>query len=348
MPRVVSLKPFLDSPERQLIAALVDSYQRLLAATAESNASLCAQSAGELAPTLRLLEQSISEHSRPTEIVSAQQTAERELAAWQGRTQDYLRQKAAEMKDLMMLIARTAESVAERDQRHNRNLQGLTERLKSIAELEDISRLRSSLVASVEEISRTVQQMSRDTEQTRRALEEQLSQYRERLEKTEHAAHIDALTGLANRRRIETDLAARIRLGQPFAAILMDLNGFKQINDTHGHLAGDQLLRHFASELRQVCHQSDLVGRWGGDEFLILTAGAQAQADNLRQRIEQWVWGSYPLKPQPGQPAVKVDVRAAIGIALWQPGLDAAQLLAAADQAMYQAKALARRAASAG
>lgn len=341
---MVSLKLFLDENEAHLVAALVDSYQRLLNATATCNSGLCAPAAGDLAPSLHRIEQSISSQSRPAEVISAQQLAERHLHAWQDRTQDYLRQKTAEMKDLMVLVAKTAEQVAERDQNHNRNLRGLTTRLKDIAGLEDITRLRASLIASVEEMSKTVEQMSRETEQTRRALEGELANYRSRLEKTEQAAQVDPLTGLANRRRLETELTLRSRREQPFAVVLLDLNGFKQINDTYGHLAGDQLLRQFASELQQVCAQTDLAGRWGGDEFLVILNGDSTHASSLCQRIEQWVWGAYPLRPDRSSPAVKVHVTASHGYAVWSPGLDLQQLMVLADRAMYQCKALARRA----
>jgi diguanylate cyclase (GGDEF)-like protein len=335
---VVSLKPFLDSQDQQLLGALLDSYQRMLTATADCNAGLCAQSAGDLAANLRLLEQSITAQSLPSEVLNVQQNAERHLHAWHDRTQDYLRQKASEMKDLMVLVAKTAESVGERDQKHNRNLKGLTDRLKDIAELEDVTRLRASLMASVEEMSKTVEQMTRDTEQTRRALEVELANYRSRLQQTEQAAMMDPLTGLANRRRLESDLNLRIRRSQPFALLLVDLNGFKAINDTYGHLAGDQILRQFGSELKQICHQSDLVGRWGGDEFLVLLNGQLSQAEAAVQRIEQWVWGTYPIKVEPGTPSIKVEVTASIGIGIWTAGMSAESLLQQADAAMYKRK----------
>ncbi len=335
---VVALNPFLDSDDVPLPSELVDLIQRRLTVTADCNAEMCTQSAGDLAASLRVIEQSISVDSRPAELVSAQQNAERHISAWKDRTQDYLRQKAAEMKDLMMIVARTAEVVAAQDQTHNKDLKGLTERLKSIAELEDITRLRSCLVASVEEMSRTVEQMSRETEKLRRSLETELSTYRSRLEQTEQAALVDPLTGLANRRRIETELNARIRRGQPMVMMLVDLNRFKAINDTHGHLAGDQILRQFAAELKQVANQSDLVGRWGGDEFVVLFNGGRTQAESMRQRIEQWVWGTYPVKVEKGAPSIKLQITAAIGVGIWQQGMNSAELLQMADASMYSDK----------
>lgn len=334
---MVSLKPFLD-PTDDKIAALVESYQRLLHTTAACNADLCVQSAGDLSASLKLLEQSISTHSRPSEIVATQSAAERHLFSWHDRTQDYLRQKAAEMKEVMMLVAQTAENLGERDKRHNQKLRGLTTQLRDIAELEDISRVRTALIASVAEISRTVEQMARETEQTRRALEVELSNYRNKLEKSEQDAMIDPLTGVGNRRCVENDIHARMRRKAPFALVLLDLNGFKHINDTYGHNAGDQILRQFAAELRQVCTQTDMVGRWGGDEFVVVTTGEQAHVEKLLRRIEQWVWGTYPIKLDRDAPSVKVEVRAALGYGLWVPGMELTDLVHAADSRMYSHK----------
>ncbi len=334
---MVSLKPFLD-PTDDKVAALVESYQRLLHTTAECNADLCVQSAGDLSASLKLLEQSISTHSRPSEIIATQSTAERHLSSWHDRTQDYLRQKAAEMKEMMMLVAQTAENLGERDTRHNQKLRGLTTQLRDIAELEDISRVRTALIASVAEISRTVEQMARETEQTRRALEVELSNYRSKLEKSEQDAMVDPLTGVGNRRCVENDIHTRMRRNAPFALVLLDLNGFKHINDTYGHNAGDQILRQFAAELRQVCTQTDMVGRWGGDEFVVVTTGEQAHAEKLLRRIEQWVWGTYPIKLDRGAPSVKVEVRAALGYGLWVQGMELTDLVHAADSMMYSHK----------
>lgn len=336
---MVSLKKYLDSHDEQVLAALVDSYQRLLSVTATCNTELCTQSAGDLAASLRLLEQAVSSQSRPADLIANQKKAELHLHHWRDRTTDYLRQKTAEMKELLMVVAHAAESIGERDHSHTQSLQGLTRRLQAIAELEDITRLRTSLLASVEEMSQTVQQMSRDSAQTQRALEVQVANYRSRLEQTEQEALLDPLTGLANRRRIEADLNLRILRATPFAVLLIDLNNFKQINDRFGHLAGDQLLHQFASELRQSFRQCDLVGRWGGDEFLVLVSGQVEEAQAARSRIEQYVWGVYTLTVSPGKSDIKVDISASIGIAAWQPGLSSAQVVEQADQAMYEQKA---------
>ena len=88
-------------------------------------------------------------------------------------------------------------------------------------------------------------------------------------EKTQLQASTDGLTGLINRRTLETDLRTLMRQGTPFALAVADLDHFKQLNDTHGHEAGDRSLRVFAQATQQVLRDVDLIARWGGEEFVI-------------------------------------------------------------------------------
>ncbi|WP_374675515.1 putative bifunctional diguanylate cyclase/phosphodiesterase [Ideonella sp.] len=159
-------------------------------------------------------------------------------------------------------------------------------------------------------------------------------------------AMVDALTGLPNRRlfaELFTHAASVARRGQqPLALLFIDLDRFKQVNDTLGHRAGDELLRVLGQRMRTVMRGSDLVGRLAGDEFVALLSeveDAQAVAHaalRLIHAIEQPV-------PLPGQPDVQMQVSASIGIARFPAdGRRFDELLQRADQAMYRAKAAGR------
>lgn len=149
-------------------------------------------------------------------------------------------------------------------------------------------------------------------------------------------ARTDDLTGLLNRREILERLG---RLATPphdrgLAVLFCDLDGFKGINDRHGHLAGDALLRAVAQRLQEGLRGGDLVARVGGDELMVVLAGvrqladAEAIAETLRRRV------AAPVPTARGSLAVTVS----IGVTLLQAGEGVDALIARADQAMYMAK----------
>ncbi|MCP1674485.1 diguanylate cyclase (GGDEF)-like protein [Natronocella acetinitrilica] len=164
----------------------------------------------------------------------------------------------------------------------------------------------------------------------------------ELLQALDQRAHQDSLTGLGNRHMLRDALPQALYRGareaSPTALMLLDLDRFKQINDTHGHAAGDALLVEVARRLRAVVRERDHVVRLGGDEFVLVLQGCDRAlcewvARRIAARFEEAVAvGALSLRSRPS-----------IGIALAEPGdVDAEALLAAADRAMYAAKAAGR------
>ncbi|MEO5695913.1 MAG: GGDEF domain-containing protein [Burkholderiaceae bacterium] len=154
-----------------------------------------------------------------------------------------------------------------------------------------------------------------------------------------HMADHDPLTGLLNRRRMQGELAAAAALARrypaPFALVFVDLDRFKSINDTHGHEAGDKFLKGFAALLEQMARETDVIGRWGGDEFVVLLphttrADAQQYADRLKQGLS---------RHRIDIGAASMPALASVGVAVHpDDGADPEALLAHADQAMYLTK----------
>ncbi|MBV9783459.1 MAG: EAL domain-containing protein [Acidisphaera sp.] len=155
-----------------------------------------------------------------------------------------------------------------------------------------------------------------------------------------HMAHHDALTSLPNRvlfrERMEQALGKLHRQNDSLAVLCLDLDHFKDVNDTLGHPAGDALLEEVAKRLQDCVRDADVVARLGGDEFAILQSGATQpdHASALAQRIVETVGQAYELEGQ------RVIVTVSLGIAIApMDGSSADQLLKNADMAMYRAKA---------
>lgn len=161
-------------------------------------------------------------------------------------------------------------------------------------------------------------------------------------------ARSDALTGLDNRSRVEERVRAALR-SEPdaLAALLfMDIDNFKSVNDQHGHLAGDVVLRRVASVIRGRVRDSDVVGRVGGDEFVIFLRNVSSEADVARKASELCSMNGVALDaggPAEGSAGV-LDVSCSVGIAMCpRDGNVYSQLLAKADQALYAAKEQGKR-----
>ncbi|MCE0537299.1 GGDEF domain-containing protein [Kineosporia rhizophila] len=146
------------------------------------------------------------------------------------------------------------------------------------------------------------------------------------------AARLDPLTNLVNRRGGADAIseAASLPAGEPVALLLIDLDGFKEVNDTKGHLAGDVVLQEVSAALRTAARLEDVVARWGGDEFVVVAALEERKARALAVRLLETV----RTCPQ----SASAEVSASIGIAVRTAPIDEQEWLSRADEAMYAAK----------
>lgn len=161
----------------------------------------------------------------------------------------------------------------------------------------------------------------------------------QRIQELEQAVYIDVLTGLANRAYTEIELRSRLdemaRYGWPFGVLFIDVDCFKSINDRLGHEAGDQALRVVARTLASNARSFDLVGRWGGDEFVaILVNIDRDRLAALAERSRLLIEGSRPVLPA----GEAVPVTVSIGAVMARPDDSPESLISRADALMYASK----------
>jgi diguanylate cyclase (GGDEF)-like protein len=162
-------------------------------------------------------------------------------------------------------------------------------------------------------------------------------------EALEFQANHDSLTGLLNRgavmRAMEQEMERARRTGRALQVGLVDVDHFKQINDTHGHPAGDAVLQEMARRIEAILRPYDLVGRYGGEEFLVLVSSEIADAGELCERLRCGI-ADQPFAD--GEVALRVTVSGGFVPFTAQDPRSASELLAAADNLLYAAKAAGR------
>ena len=202
--------------------------------------------------------------------------------------------------------------------------------------LQRLAEARDALVASNERLERTVEERTRQLAEANLVLQDDINRQKRLEDELRTLANTDPLTGLANRAFIMPYLGERVNMAAAhrarFAVLTFDFDGFKKINDTYGHAAGDLALRLMAQRIQAVCRQSDVLARLGGDEFLIILEGADTSADveAFARKIQKLFELPLDLNGVPARLGVS------IGAAIFPDhGQDVSGLLAAADEAMY-------------
>jgi len=198
-----------------------------------------------------------------------------------------------------------------------------------------VNRMADALEASQSTLSRLAADLDRQVRERTRELEEASRRF-------STMANTDPLTGLTNRRGLEIELDRYLSLSrrnqQPLAVIMMDLDNFKTYNDKCGHLSGDTVLKAVAAALRGRARASDVVARWGGDEFCLLIPATDP--DGALAATRRFVIAVLDAMADLSRSDVSAVLGASAGLACYpEDGEEAAELIARADAALYKVKA---------
>lgn len=349
---MISIKRYLDqthmesdeddkSAPKALLPVTIAAYRSALVEMGNCGLDACPALGGQLKQGLGKLSGMLSEGVSCQTVEETEVGVREQMQGWGRRAAKHHRQQTCEVKEILLVMARTAESVGERDQRCAQQITEVTTRLQGIANLEDLTEIRESIKRSASELKTSVDRMTAEGKDAVDKLKAEVTTYKTRLEEAEEIASRDALTGLGSRPSVEARIERSIQSISPFCIAIIDIDEFKRVNDKYGHLAGDELLKQFAAELRSVCRSTDTIGRWGGDEFILMLHCGIVEASAQIDRLRKWVCGNYTI--QVNSVATKLEVGASIGLAERLAGETMNELVERADVEMYRDKAASRK-----
>jgi diguanylate cyclase (GGDEF)-like protein len=334
---MISLKKYIESRPDELLKAMCESYRASLTVVGTSATQICPHIGEDVQHDLLNLRDRLSPDVSPDAVAETGKEVEKELAKWGESTSKYFQQTAHDIREMMLTVAETTQALGERDHRFAREFHEFAGQLAAIGNLADLAKIRQSLGKSANQLKSSVERMVQEGEQSISRIRAELSVYQTRLDEAQRVATQDPVTGVASRYKAEMRIQLLIEGSRNYSIAIFDLDNFKQTNDLYGHPVGDALLRQFATELRSFFRSSEIVSRWGGDEFLVIVDCDAAQMRDRIEPIRKWVCGDYTL--QIGGEPRKVSVHASVGVASWRRGETATELIARADAAMYQEKA---------
>lgn len=241
---------------------------------------------------------------------------------------------ARDLHQTLNMVTRTEDTSAGRNVQYVERLVDFVERLESVVRSGDLPQLAAQ-AAELRDFAQSIELDSRDDFVR---LRQKMIEMQRRLHEVELLATLDPLTGVANRRDLDRELAARIEAGHEFCVLLFDLNGFKEINDRFGHLYGDEVLKQLGARLSSQVRARDYVCRWGGDEFVAILACDLAIAESRSRQIAERLNGPYRMVGSGSE--LCVDVTITVGLAQYCAGESPEQLFRRVDESMYGQKHL--------
>jgi diguanylate cyclase len=263
----------------------------------------------------------------------------RETLAFAGKERQYLGARDAELLHIISLLKDGLSIVGAGNAAHDRRILQQGSRLEAAAQLGDIARIRQVITREVADLRKAVEdKQSADAAHTA-ALTREVETLRKDVARAQAAAATDPLTTAANRGAFDGELERLSALaavgGETFSLLMLDLDHFKAINDTHGHPVGDRVLMALVGFCREHVRRGDMVARYGGEEFAVLLPSASlrvayAKARVMVKELAARRWGAE------GGATLRVTV--SIGVAAWQRDDTPTTVLERADRSLYEAK----------
>lgn len=336
---MISLKKSLDAIEQheRLFRVSLDAYLTAIQNLGRHTPPALHEETIPLRARLAELRERLAANPSAERIAASRLELEEQLRDYKERLQGAYLKQQREVHEILSALAEAALLLERQNATFTFNFRNFARRLETVSRLDNLTEIRRRLAVQIAQMKTAMDEAAREHEESLQQLRRELQTFQSRLEQAEQLASTDSLTGLTNRRECERRILERMHSGQTFSVIFLDLDQFKALNDRYGHHVGDQILVLFAQRLREQFRRTDVVARWGGDEFMAVLNCALEQAAEKARDVTRHVGGWYSVTAA-GR-SLRVLVRASAGVAQYQPGESLEQLYARADEQLYAMKA---------
>ncbi len=254
----------------------------------------------------------------------------------------YLENREKEFRDIIALLSSAITSLDSENQDYNRKIITQSQQIEKIGFLDDLKQIKQTLTKEISQLRDTVREKSKRDKSRMKELAGKVSGLKDELEQVRSEAERDGLTGVYNRKTfdlyIEEMVNRNATVPSPFSLMLIDVDDFKIINDTHGHTVGDRVLASVAGNCRRQIRGDDFVGRYGGEEFVVVLPHASLRNAHkkAKQLCKEFAATRYSLDGSDGGETLSLTV--SIGVSAFKKGDTPTAIIDRADKALYEAK----------
>jgi diguanylate cyclase len=264
------------------------------------------------------------------------------IAAFIERQKQYLEDREYELKDIIDLLTKAMVELDSDAQEYNQKILKQSEKIERITHLDDIKKIKQALAQEIEQIRETVKEKQTQDLAKLEKLSKQVTTLNVQLKTAREESLTDGLTGINNRKAFDQYLqqlvAQNTKSKRHFSVLLLDIDDFKKVNDSHGHQIGDRVILAVVNKCRQSIRNEDFMARYGGEEFVIILPGAShrdavKKAEHICNTI-----GSTRYSLEDVKPGQTLSVTVSIGVSRFRKSDTITDVLKRADKALYRAK----------
>ncbi len=324
--------PAPESARDAVFEAALDCYLSSIQDIAETIAAIYPDLGATSHEQLTRLRARLAYEANAKTLEESRDTLRQVLREFTVRASHYNQALNEELNRTLAMVSQGEDGRSSRNVRYVDNLVDFLDQLEKALQAGDVSKVAGQAAA----LRRFAESIEIDTRDAYLALLQQMREFQRRLREAELLAARDTLTGIANRREFNRQLAARTEAQREFCVLLYDLDSLKSHNDQYGHLCGDEILKQLGARLSSQVRARDFVCRWGGDEFAVILDTGLDPGRARSVQIAQSLNRPYHVTVEGREMLIEIHV--SVGIAEYVAGETPEQLFHRVDESMYRQK----------